>query len=64
MAAGSGGVEQVDAASLKDDARVRRTDLARRHTEALASGDPKAVAEVEKEIKAEYADDDKAADKG
>jgi len=56
--------EMVDASTLSDEARVRRGELAAAHTAALRIEDEgerkKEVAKIEREIKAEYADDAKA----
>lgn len=53
--------DMVDASTLSDERRVRRTELAAAHTAALRltdEGDRKAeLAKVEKAIKAEYAED-------
>lgn len=53
--------DMVDASTLSDERRVRRTELAAAHSEALRIKDPaerkKELAKVEKEIKAEYADE-------
>lgn len=57
--------EMVDASTLSDPTRVRRTELAAAHMAAMRIADEaerkEAVAKVEKAIKAEYADDEKAA---